>query len=176
MNSSDFERLAAGEPDAFAEVYDRYAPLVRSICFDTTRSLSQAEDLTQDVFLKAYQRIGQLRDGGRLASWLAAIARRACQDWRRKRGRDRHRYCESTPDVEAALPATLAENEVELLRAAISELPEKERLALHIHYLCEQPAEVAREILGLSSSGFYKRLDRARRRLAAILKPLGVEP
>ena len=66
--------------------------------------------------------------------------------------------------------------EIDALRMAICGLPEKERLALHIHYLCEEPAEVAREMLGMSSSGFYKLIDRARRRLAGLLKPLGVEP
>jgi RNA polymerase sigma-70 factor (ECF subfamily) len=51
-------------------------------------------------------------------------------------------------------------------------LPERERMAVHIHYLCGEPAEVARHALGLSQSGFYKLLERARGRLRARLLEL----
>jgi RNA polymerase sigma-70 factor (ECF subfamily) len=176
VNPSDFERLTIGDPASFADVYDRYARLIRSICFDTTRDLAHAEDLTQDVFLRAYRRIGQLRRPERLASWLAAIARNACRDWSRQRGRDRHQYCDAVPEVQSNETRDADPAEIDALRMAICELPQKERLALHIHYLCEEPAEVAQEMLGMSSSGFYRLIDRARRRLAALLKPLGVEP
>lgn len=176
MNPDVFERLTAGEPASFVLVYDRYARLIRSICFDTTRDVTHAEDLTQEVFLRAYTRIGQLRRPERIARWLAAIARNACRDWLRQRGRDRHQYCDAVPDTASNEPRDVQAEEVDALRMAVCELPEKERLALHVYYLCEEPAEVARAMLGMSSSGFYKLIDRARRRLARLLKPLGVEP
>lgn len=55
------------------------------------------------------------------------------------------------------------------VHAAIAQLGDKERLAVHIFYLCEEPAEVARQALGLSASGFYKIIENARSRLKAIL-------
>lgn len=175
MNSIESERVTAGDPGVFAALYDRYARLVRSICFDSVRNLADAEDLTQDIFLRAYQRIGQLRSPDRIGSWLAAIARSACRDWRRQRMREKERSWGTLPDVEYPR-ADNDPSEINALRLAICELPEKERLALHIHYLCEQPADVARDILGMSSSGFYKLIERARRRLAAVLKTHGVRP
>jgi RNA polymerase sigma-70 factor, ECF subfamily len=51
------------------------------------------------------------------------------------------------------------------LLQAIARLPQRERLALHLFYLQERPAEVAQETMRLSRSGFYRVLDRARRRL-----------
>lgn len=175
VNSREFERVTAGDPGEFAILYDRYARLVRSICFDRVRNLTDAEDLTQDIFLRAYQRIGQLRRPDRIASWLAAIARCACQDWRRQRVREKQQSCGELPDLEVPR-AENDQSEIDALRLAICELPEKERLALHIHYLCEQPAEVARDILGMSSSGFYKLIERARRQLAVVMKTRGVQP
>jgi DNA-directed RNA polymerase specialized sigma24 family protein len=56
---------------------------------------------------------------------------------------------------------------LEELYQAIARLPQREQLAIHIHYLTEQPASCAQEILKLSSSGFYKLLDRARKNLAS---------
>jgi RNA polymerase sigma-70 factor (ECF subfamily) len=137
--------------------------------------LADAEDLTQNIFLRAYQRIGQLRSPDRAGSWMAAIARSACYDWRRQRMRGKVQSGDTLPDV-ASPSAEHDSSEIDALRVAICELPEKERMALHIHYLCEQPAEVARDILGMSSSGFYKLIERARRQLATIMKTHGVRP
>ena len=82
--------------------------------------------------------------------------------------------------VEKALPAAkivfdkfhLIANYNEVIdevRRAVSQLPERERMAVHVHYLCGEPVEAARGALGLSPSGFYKLLERARRRLRAKL-------
>ncbi len=175
MDSTEFERVTAGDPTAFAALYDRYARLVRSICFDRVRNLTDAEDLTQDIFLRAYERIGQLRNPDRVGSWLSAIARSACQDWGRQRAREKQQTGGTLPEIEV-WHADNDASEIDCLRLAICELPEKERLAMHIHYLSEQPAEVARDMLGMSSSGFYKLIERARRRLAAVMKTHGVRP
>ena len=56
------------------------------------------------------------------------------------------------------------------LREAILKLPDDERFALHLFYLEEQPAAIARECLGLSQSGFYKLLERAREHAGAIMR------
>ena len=58
----------------------------------------------------------------------------------------------------------------------VRQLPAKERMALHLFYLAEQPAQAAREAMGLSNSGFYKVLDRAKRRVASILQKQKVVP
>ena len=69
----------------------------------------------------------------------------------------------------AGAAAEPADEESQRLLDAIRQLPAKERTALHLFYLAEQPASAAREVLGLSNSGFYKLLDRAERRVASIL-------
>ena len=55
-------------------------------------------------------------------------------------------------------------------REAILKLPDDERFALHLFYLEEQSAAAARECLGLSQSGFYKLLERAREHAGAIMR------
>ncbi len=56
------------------------------------------------------------------------------------------------------------------LGEAIRELPEKERVVLHLFYLQQQPVDEARLIVGLSRSGFYRVLERARKRLQRMLQ------
>jgi RNA polymerase sigma-70 factor (ECF subfamily) len=160
-----------GRIEAYADLYDHHAPLIRAICHDWTQSLADAQDLAQEVFLRAYRKLHELRDPQRFGAWLVGIARRVCKEWRRSRARDRHRYVGLEPDRRCQ-PDCPPPGDESLLRLqdAIARLPEKERLAIHLAYLKEQPAEEARHVLGLSRSGFYRVLQRARKRLESALR------
>jgi len=83
--------VLAGQRAAYEKLYDRYASLVRAVCYDTTRNLADAQDLAQDVFLRAYEKLAQLRDPDRFGNWLVAIARLRSREWRRKKLRDSKR-------------------------------------------------------------------------------------
>jgi DNA-directed RNA polymerase specialized sigma24 family protein len=69
-------------------------------------------------------------------------------------------------------PATVLERRERFaaLESALERLPDDERLAIHLHYLDTDPVAAARRTLGLSRSGFYKLLARARARLADLLR------
>ena len=69
-------RFCAGDQQALAEIYDRYASRVYTMCAHMLADRSAAEDVCGDVFLVAVERLGQLRDPSRLKPWLFAIARR----------------------------------------------------------------------------------------------------
>ncbi|HOB75147.1 MAG TPA: sigma factor [Phycisphaerae bacterium] len=78
MESGDAQLVRSvlgGDRAAYARLYDRYARWVRAICYDRTRSISDAQDLTQEVFLRACVRLGELREPERFAAWLYSIAR-----------------------------------------------------------------------------------------------------
>ncbi|CAB4814626.1 MAG: sigma-70 family RNA polymerase sigma factor [Actinobacteria bacterium] len=70
------QRFCAGEQQAFAEIYDRYASRVYTMCAHMLADRSEAEDVCGDVFLIAVERLSQLRDPSRLKPWLFSIARR----------------------------------------------------------------------------------------------------
>ena len=169
-NASLVGAVLSGQDSAFADLYDRYARLVRAICHDATGNLTDAKDLCQEVFLRAYRKLADLREPEKFPAWLVSIARRVCQEWRRRRARDRHEYVGR--DVESwstgAAP-DYDDEDLSRLRDAITDLPDTERLAVHLYYLQEHAAEHARMVLDLSRSGFYRVLDRARRRLRQAL-------
>jgi RNA polymerase sigma-70 factor (ECF subfamily) len=160
--------VLGGDRGAYAALYDRYAPVVRAICDDRTRDLAQAQDLSQEIFLKAYRKLAGLRDPERFAAWLVGIARNECRDWLRGKLRDRHDYTDRVPDV----PASGDDGQDSDARAAMETmrlLPERERLALHAFYLQGESAEAIQGLLGLSVSGTYRLINRARERLATLL-------
>src|SRR6266508_935022 len=89
---SDAELVSAamaGDRGAFAAIYDRYADRLHDFCWSLLRDRDEAADATQDAFLVAAERLGQLRDPERLRPWLYAVAR--SQALRRAPARHRRR-------------------------------------------------------------------------------------
>ncbi len=162
------QAVFAGENTAYEKLYDRYAPLVRAVCYDMTGNLADAQDLAQDVFMRAYEKLDHLRNADSFGKWLVGIARLRCKEWRRQRLRSQDRNV-GLNDAQAAAPDPPNDDRIEQLRKMITALPPKERLALHIFYLQGKSADNARRILGLSRSGFYRVLERARKRLERLL-------
>lgn len=171
-----------GDRSAFAALYDRRARLIRAICYDETRDRDAAADLAQEVFLRAYSKLGELRDPQRFAAWLTGIARQVCREWRRSRRRQKNRIAgyasvfmkraaERMMEQETAAPD--ADERLTALRGAIAGerggLGAKERLALHAFYLQEMDVEDARAVMGMSRSGFYHVLAAACGRLREML-------
>lgn len=76
-----------GDRGAFAQIYDRYADRLHDYCWSLLRDREEAADATQDAFVLAAERLGQIRDPSRLRPWLYAVAR--SQSLRRLRARDR---------------------------------------------------------------------------------------
>jgi RNA polymerase sigma-70 factor, ECF subfamily len=163
--------VRSGDQAAFARLYDRYARLVRAVCFDATGHGEQAQDLCQETFLRAYRKLDDLREPDNFAGWLLGIARLVGQEWRRSKARDRHRYTGLAAGAAQLSRASSGDDEdLCRLRQGLALLPDDERLALHLFYLLEQPAEQARTTLNLSRAGFYALVARARRKLAQFLQ------
>jgi RNA polymerase sigma-70 factor (ECF subfamily) len=156
--------VIAGDKTAYAVLYDRFAPLVRALCYDRTGNLTDAQDLAQDVFLRAYQRLGTLGKPDRFGPWIVGIARRRCLEWRRQSVREQRRRRSRQPETKIAEGVGRHSENGQLLEL-VAALGEDERLAVHAFYLQEKSAEEARRLVGFSRSGFYKLLDRARAKL-----------
>lgn len=101
MDEHALVRAARADPGrGFGAIYRRYGDRIHDYCLAVLRHREDAADATSDTFLLAYQRLGQLRDPGRLTPWLYAIARSRCLDRIRDRGRQR-----PTGDLEPLSPA-----------------------------------------------------------------------
>ena len=168
-DESLMRRIQARDPGAFDALFARYADRVHRRIDAIVRSTASSDDLTQEVFLRAHKKLGQLRDPQSFAAWLIGIARQVCREWRRGRLRERHLRVAMPADVTSSAEGDQPDERIREVRSAIASLPEKERLALHSFYLQELGTEQARLVLGLSRSGFYRVLACARQRLARVL-------
>jgi RNA polymerase sigma-70 factor, ECF subfamily len=118
------EAARAGDQRAFGRLYDRYARLVHGLLLARVPR-TDVDDLVQDVFLSAWNRLDGLRDPAAFGGWLAMIARNRATDFHR-RATD---HVELPPDLEAH-DATLAQAEAHAALDAIRSLPEAYRETL----------------------------------------------
>ncbi len=163
------EKSLNGDKAAFGELYDRYAALVRSICYNSTQDYPAAQDLAQEVFLRAWNKLAELKDASRFAPWLISIAKFVSREHRRKLVRDRHVFVgDNLPDV-ADEPIESATERDEILSWAMTRLEESERLVLQVHYLKGQDADEGSRTLEMSRASYYRLLDRAKKKLASII-------
>ncbi|MCA9285048.1 MAG: sigma-70 family RNA polymerase sigma factor [Phycisphaerales bacterium] len=179
-DATDLAAALAGDHEAFGRIYDRHAAVVLSLCRrhagPGADGFTEADDAVQETFIRAHRLLANLESPGRLRSWLFGIARRVCSERRRAAGRRRRHEGEAMNQSAARLragdhPAPAEQSEqLDRLGAALESLPEDERLAVHLYYLDQDPISAAQDALGLSRSGFYKLLARAREHLAAGLK------
>ena len=128
---------------ALGELYDRYSRLVFSLAANSVGDRATAEEITQDVFLRVWQRAGQYRaDRGKVSTWLTGITRHRCIDQLRRRAvrAEKHSvtWAEISPGSEPvgsgpdeAAAQTL---ERERVRAAVGGLPEEQRRVLALAY------------------------------------------
>jgi len=115
-------RVAAGDADAFGELYKMFAPMVHGIILARVRR-DEVDDIVQEVFLSAYKNLKSLRTGEAVGAWLAMIARRRAAEFYRS-ARPTEELSEDLREKEN--PRTEAR---EILRA-IRELPDAYRETL----------------------------------------------
>ena len=151
-------------------VEEHYAALYR-YAFRLTGSAADAEDLTQETFCKAQQKLDQLRDAGRAKAWLFSILRNAYLHRIRALEHEHAVPLEWVGDVAEKLPEALPEVEPERLQQALDELPEAFRSPIILYYFEEFSYRDIAEQMDLPLGTVMSRLARAKAHLRARLCP-----
>ncbi len=134
-------RLKSGDPDAMAELYDRYGRLTYSVVLRMVRDRALAEDLVQEAFLRVWNRVQAFDpEKGSIGAWLLAVARNRAIDYLRspngRRSRLDDEFEESAhPSLFANLEAEiLGADEARRLREAVSKLTPNQRQVIELAY------------------------------------------
>ena len=176
---SDGDLIAAfsarNDQAAFAELVERYSPLVLGVCRRVLRQEQDAEDAFQATFLVLARNAGAIRKRESLGSWLYGVAYRVAMRARQQTVRRRAREAQTTmvPPGDPAWKAAWQEVQA-VLDEEIQALPEKSRAAFVLCCLEGLPqAEVARR-LGVKEGTVWSRLSQARKLLQKRLAQRGV--
>ena len=169
------QRVLTGDDTAFSALVRKYQKPVHALAWRKIGDFHIAEDITQDTFLKAYQRLSTLKEPQRFASWLYVIAANHCKAWlRKKRLWTQSLEATSSSQLERATYSgyiveenerTVAESQREAVKKLLAKLPESERTVITLHYLGGMTYEEISEFLGVSVGAIKTRVYRARQRL-----------
>ena len=177
ISSAIIESCRSGDRDAFRALYDMYKDQVYSISlYFFHGDPAVAGDITQQVFLKLITNIGQFRGDAEFSTWLYRLVVNACMDAARryKPGAaisDRHLEALTAPDSpEEDYARTQMATSV---RAAVSTLPPKFRIAVLLRYFEDLSYEQMSKALNCSMGTVASRLNRGHKILAERLKNLG---
>jgi RNA polymerase sigma-70 factor (ECF subfamily) len=157
-----------GEQAAFAELVRRYERAAWATAWKVLRDYHAAQDATQDAFVEAYRRLGQLRCPDHFGVWLLRITQR--EAWRLARRRRQAQSLAVVADHAAGTAPDPLTPETDDLLQALGRLPEHERLVVALRYLDGYPvAEVAR-LTGRPVGTVTKQLSRALERLRSFFR------
>ena len=169
MGRSDAELLEAsrrGEREAFGALIERYQGVVCAVSYSRTGDRALSEDVAQDTFITAWRQLGQLREPGRLRSWLCGIARNLARKARRRSAREAP--LEHVLVFEGANPfdqAAEAESG-RVVRDALMRVPGTYRDVLVLYYRDQRSVRDVAAALGLTEAAVLQRLARGRQYLA----------
>lgn len=164
-----------GDHAAFGQLMHRYAGAVYNLAYRMLGSAEDAEDASQEIFLRAYTRLASFDRQRRFSTWLLSIGSNYCIDRLRRR-----RFAWMTLDDAAfALPSkersperiALDHEQQAIIQRALQQMPEHYRMVTVLRYWSDLSYEEIASVTGLPESTIKTRLHRARHMLAKALGP-----
>lgn len=164
---SDVARAASGDRSAFERLYRQHANRVFSLCARMVADRGRAEELTQDVFVRAWEKLHLFRGESSFSTWLHRLTVNVVLNARKSDGRQKSRFEEN--DEETGMDAhagivgmPLAPGDLLDLEEAIEKLPPGARRVFVLHDVEGYKHEEIAEMLGVTSGATKAQLHRAR--------------
>lgn len=185
MKKEDAElvkRAKAGDGKAYDALILLYKDAVYGVVYRMVHNKQEAEDLTQEAFIKAYNSINSFNENYAFSTWLFKIATNNCIDFFRKRKLKTHsmdqtiRYKDDEIKQEYADTDRMADKELladektKLIKQAIDALPEKYKTAIELRHHQEKSYDEIAQLLNLPLGTVKARIFRAREMLKKSLK------
>lgn len=174
----DVLAAAQGDRQAFGRLVEASATTVCSISLAIVRNVDASEDIAQNVYLAAWQSLGQLRNPKSFLPWLRQMTRNQAHRYLRDSSRRRSHHASSKEDdllASVVDPSPHAQEGLErqethnLLAEILSELPDSAREVITLYYREGRSVRQVSQLLDLSEEAVKQRLSRARRQVRAEL-------
>ena len=162
------DRVRAGSVDAFAELFQQYAPVVHRVAWRMLRVPADADDVVQEVFLGLPRALRGYRGEGSLEGWIKRVAVRTCL----MRMRSHRRRREEALDVRADMPTPSSTHDVidrVALERALARIPEPNRIVFLLKVVEGYNHDEIAALLDITEDASRARLARARSELRSLL-------
>jgi RNA polymerase sigma-70 factor, ECF subfamily len=180
------QRCLRGEGPAWEELVQRHTRRVYNICYRFTSNSAEAEDLSQEVFLRIYRTLASYKSAfGGFPTWLTSVTRNLLVDHYRRSRRDR--MTDALEDVlpkveEKHSPVRTPDREVmarelsDQVQTALAHLSPELREAVILRDLQGLEYGEIREVLSVPEGTVKSRINRGRIELARLLEQMGLKP
>ena len=171
-DASDVALAASGDREAFERLYRTHLNRVFAVCARMVNERSHAEELTQDVFVRAWDKLSQFRGEAAFGTWLHRLAVNVVLNARKSEGRSRARFDDDPGELDllpqrasVSVPGTSID-----LEAAITRLPPGARRIFVLHDVEGFKHEEIGQMLSITAGGSKAQLHRARMLLREALQ------
>jgi RNA polymerase sigma-70 factor (ECF subfamily) len=173
LNDSEIiSKVLNGDQQAYAALVNRYQNYVFTLALRFTKNREDAEEVSQDIFVKAFRALADFKGTSKFSTWLYTIVNNTCITFLRKKrlqthSLDKEGVFEVADSQDSGLRANLVEQKSKLMMVnnAINMLNADDAEIITLFYKSEQSLEEIARILGLETNTAKVRLHRARTRL-----------
>ncbi|WP_299468464.1 sigma-70 family RNA polymerase sigma factor [uncultured Gimesia sp.] len=165
------QRCGQGDQIAYGQIVERYQSLVCSVAYNRCGDLALSEDLAQEAFILAWQKLVDLKDVSKFKAWICTIVRNLANRSAQGKGREvtRTAHLDAVPDIPAEIPSpverAVSAEEEKLVWQALADVPESYREPLILFYREGQSVARVAAALDLSQDAVKQRLSRGRKLL-----------
>ena len=169
-------KIIGGDTQDFAVLVDRYKDLVFTLAIRMLKNREEAEEVSQDTFIKIYKALSKFKGDSKLSTWVYKVTYNTCLDRIKKNNR---RYNEVPIDsytenkiktLDNALDAMEAKEQQQTIQNCLQELSSKDSFLLTLFYFEELSLEEISKVVTMEANTVKVNIHRARKRLASILK------
>lgn len=167
----------AGDTEAYAALVKENQKMVHTMAFRMTGSLADAEDLTQETFLRAFRQLGSFRAESKFSTWLCQIAVNLGLNWRARESRRDDVHTKWAADAISGNDSHggFHDELSRLVQNALDRLPAKQRVAVVLTVYENQTHAEAAKTLGCTEATVSWRVFAARQKLKRLLKGISHE-
>ena len=165
-------KVLSGDYQAYAGLVNRYQNYVFTLTLRIVKNREDAEEVAQDVFIKAYKYLADFRGASKFTTWLYTIVNNTCISFLRKKKLDIHsldneKIFEAANNQDSGMRANMVEQKSKLamVNDAIGLLNPDDAEIITLFYKAEQSLEETAQVLGIETNAAKVRLYRARTRL-----------
>jgi len=171
------DRYLAGDMTAFDELMIRYERQIYRVCYRFVNNRDDAMDLAQEVFIKAFEHLGNFRRESSMKTWLYRIAMNHCINHVKKNAREFVEITESVGSTRASVHSDMEEKEQrEQFRRLVKRLPPKQKAILELRIHEQLSYEEIANMSGRSISTIKASVFFALEKLRKLVKEPGEKP
>ncbi len=176
-NENDIiQAIVGGSKQAFALLYEKYADKVYNTALSYSKSIEDAEEITQDVFIQIYKNLASFKNDSSLNTWIYRITVNVSYNLLKKKKRITlfKNTFTTTPMIEFIHPGAILEKkeEVSILFKVMDHLPHSQKTAFILSYIEDLPRQEVANIMETSLKAVESLLQRAKKNMRSELEKM----